>query len=212
MCRGSLTTPVQYVDLTHGLDLQGDYVHDDRYSKWENFELSCADLDRTQAGFAIPTDNNDIVVNAKLFGTVWDHFIREARAEPTASTPSHHNPANYSELQIVQRCLLSGLNEIDGATIPASTLQQMLTDDIDAALFKAFVRSEAAGVVESGTIALAHDDLDRAEQTMDLRPYLRPFVQLTLNRIINFVRLRHCECVGVVELHVHGACRMYYND
>ncbi|KAK4627332.1 hypothetical protein CLAFUW4_04348 [Fulvia fulva] len=211
-CRKSFTTPEQYVDLLHGTDAAGRYVYDDRFNTWENFERSCADLDTSRASLLMATPDSKITVNAKLLAEFWDYLVEQARAESETSTPAHHNPANFTELDVATTAISHGLFQIDGATLPPNALCHMLIKDIDAAFFKTFVRSEMASMVDGVVIAMALEEWARADNTMDLRPNLWLFIERTLNRMVNFVRLRRCECVGEIGLHKHGACRMYYNS
>ncbi|KAK4554321.1 hypothetical protein LTR86_008529 [Recurvomyces mirabilis] len=72
------------------------YEPDPRYTDYENWERSCADLDKNLAL------NNDLRIDfqPKILTKILQHFLSNARLEPATSTPLHLQPVLRPELPV----------------------------------------------------------------------------------------------------------------
>ena len=95
--RGTLFPPCMMRSLQFGLD-KGVYYHDSRYSDFENFERSIADLDSYP-----PADLDKqamIRINATVLTRGWDNFLQGALLEPESSTPFPMQPVRFPEMEM----------------------------------------------------------------------------------------------------------------
>ncbi|GAB1738357.1 hypothetical protein NU219Hw_g3168t1 [Hortaea werneckii] len=207
-----------------------------RFTAYENFERSCADLDRQLA------ENNPtpMTVDPALLLRIWDHLVEGARLEdveadpptkicfhpvPPSSTPFHLQPARYPELQTARNIFREDMywhKDSEWST---------------AALFAELWRNQLRGFRDEMVLAggrTVHEKEGELMHWVDARSphvgttarnvggWLRPgtleFVRRTLNRMLQFVHVRRCRVqegrrlllgeTGCVGMHGHGA-RMY---
>ncbi|KAI6878237.1 hypothetical protein KC360_g8797 [Hortaea werneckii] len=199
-----------------------------RFTPYENFERSCADLDRHLA------ENNPttIVPDPDLLLRIWDHLLDGARLEDgSTSTPDHLQPARCPEIKTARRILREdvywlALDEDDAEWSTDSLFAQLWRNQLRG--FRDAIVLAGGRTVQEGQGELMHWVEARsphfATDAQTVAQWLRPgtleFVRRTLNRMLQFVHVRVCRraeemgagrlvedtpCAG---LHGHGA-RMY---
>ncbi|KAI7589364.1 hypothetical protein KC316_g3983 [Hortaea werneckii] len=205
-----------------------------RFTAYENFERSCADLDRNLA------ENNPskMTVDPPLLLRIWDHLVEGARLEdagpttstqislhpvPPTSTPFRLQPARYPEMQTARNIFREDLCWHAGSKWPT------------AKLFTELWRNQLRGFRDQIILAggrTMHEKTGELMHWVDARSphvgtnprnvgvWLRPgtleFVRRLLNRMLQFVHVRMCpveegrvrEDMTCVGMHGHGA-RMY---
>ncbi|KAI7538898.1 hypothetical protein KC331_g10070 [Hortaea werneckii] len=192
-----------------------------RFTAYENFERSCADLDRNLA------ENNQtkMTVDPALLLRIWDHLVEGARLEDAraTSTPFRIQPARYPELQTARNIFREDMCWHAGSEWPTANL------------FAELWRNQLRGFRDEVILAGGRTKHEKTGELMHwvdarsphvgtnprnvggwLRPGTLEFVRRLLNRMLQFVHVRMCSveegrtqadttCVG---MHGHGA-RMY---
>ena len=209
VCRQLLFTDEADLDyLKFGIVNKKTYLSDDRYNSWEEFERSCADLDKCLA----QNDTADIVCNTSFlhisrvaFGIIVDGALEE----PRTSTPYHLQPARCSDLQLFIQRLAMTLNNMHGHRLRAAEIYECLQDSINAAFSLAYEEGKLRPRLTNEEIEAVNARAGNSGNEVVMRPGFAEFVGRTLSRMLMFVRLRRCECEAGV-IHWHGV-RVYYN-
>ena len=198
ICRARIFTDQQEVeDVVFGLK-NGVYVYDSRFTAWENFERSCADLDRK----LFENDRSKHVVSARVLLHAWKLMKRGALLEKQESTPYHLQPVRFPELAIAEDALNSHCSKHDGQEVVAADFFRSLLNSV-AEWF--CIKCEVAGY--KGRVA-GYEGFFK-EEGMIIQPSLLPHLRRTFNRVFRFQDLRRCQCDSA-SFHEHGA-RVYYN-
>jgi hypothetical protein len=112
------------------------YIYDDRYTEFENFERSMCDLDEFHAS-QMP---DMMKVDASLLRHAWQYIKRGLLSEPGRSTPLNLQPVRFSEHEALDAALNVYLERIDGMRIPVKVLLEMIMDAIHQELAYEYVR------------------------------------------------------------------------
>lgn len=95
-CRRLLIGCKEFEDFRFGL-VNGEYEYDKRFTPWENFERSCADLDQELAN----NKDDHFTPTANLFVQIWDIVQDGARLESDdGMSPSNLLPTAFEEWEI----------------------------------------------------------------------------------------------------------------
>ncbi|CZT22462.1 uncharacterized protein RCC_08332 [Ramularia collo-cygni] len=185
--------------LNYGV-LNGKFDDDPRFTEYENFEKSCADLDSDLPSRARDKPSFALLVNPQLFMAIWYRMIFFGSQEMSLL---HVEAINAPEFKIIEATIEKHIQRVDGAQTNLRTLDWWL----GLAIFQAFdVPFRAAG-------------LDRyvnryfpasAREEEFFRPGFQRFCERALNRTLRFLEMRTCECEIEKRLHAHGG-RKYYN-
>ncbi|KAH9838917.1 zinc finger protein, RING-type [Teratosphaeria destructans] len=183
------------------------YHADPRFSHWENFERSCADLDHRLAS------NNRSrmqVPGAMAYDLFSNTFVHEARHEAPQSTPYH--------LQAVRRSELEALLRAAKAAFASEALAEHNREHGRIrgafALLMDKIRSSLAAEFNDGDFVLREPPTSCNMETR-LPSGFHAFIERALSRTLQFLHLRSCDCRGVsgpggpFQLHFHGL-REYY--
>ncbi|KAI6854203.1 hypothetical protein KC323_g8922 [Hortaea werneckii] len=199
------------------------------FTPYENFERTCADLDRNLA------ENNytKITVDPDLMLRIWTHLLEGARLEDgTTSTPFHLQPARSPEIISAWEILSDDLLWL----ADDDTNREWSTASLFAELWLNQLRGFRDRIVLAGgrTMREGKGEMmywvdarspEVATNSRNIGQMLRPgtleFVRRMLNRMLQFEHVRKCrtteeqgarrlqgETTGCVGLHAHGA-RMY---
>ncbi|KXL45332.1 hypothetical protein M433DRAFT_24571 [Acidomyces richmondensis BFW] len=188
--------------LKHGV-FGKDYVPDDEYSDYENFERSVSDLDKQHA-----EDNEKILqISSSTLVHTMRILFQGALLEPTTSTPQDLQPVRHPELTIVASTLERSLGMLEGAELPTNLVFKTLLNDIYQALVRMSLRSELRSLVK--VHELEHLLESRCLRHVKLRPGFVEFVRRTVSRMLQFAHLRICRCQPS-GYHSHGL-REYFN-
>ncbi|KXS99881.1 hypothetical protein AC578_4473 [Pseudocercospora eumusae] len=113
MCRQGFFDQHAVKQVAFGLDRQGNYQRDDRFSDWENHERSFADLDEERPDVAGP-GGDKIHLNSEIIYSAWLYVRNHARSEPQSSTPTYQNPVWFPEFSIVEKALKQVISSLSG--------------------------------------------------------------------------------------------------
>lgn len=179
------------------------YIYDHRYDQWENFERSCADLDKEHA----ENNTRDVTVSYPLLLRVWTSLVDGALLESARSTPLHLQPARTLEFITLKATLQSSFDTLHGVTLPTNALYALLLHDIYQAFARAFLRAGLQAELTNEALSKLLDAPTASQ--LGLQDGFHEFVRRTLSRMLQFCHVRVCRCDSQ-EYHRHGL-REYYN-
>ena len=231
---GRLFNADQVKLLKYNVDSNEDFRVDVRFQQWEEVQRSFADLDKYLTDSdELHTDGISEIRNwdatfiyrlPDMFMDIWADMI-----EADALYPEHedHNPILFPEFELVVRTVARSLLENQGAGSTIKKFYTWLKREIDDEFLRQLV-SKGGDIPFLGTtlVQQAAAGSEAARNTIGLyRPGLEEFVKRSLNRTLQFFRLRLCYCgvsdharipsMGQAALlanrkHSHGG-RLFYN-
>lgn len=206
MCKKELfTDPRTLEHLKFGV-VADSYSIDRRYSAWENFERSCADLDMQKAELE---KRGRVKIDAELLADVWVRMVEFGKV-PQHEELGHLKLENCPEFAIYQAEFMKCVERLDGIT--AQSLAHLYTF-LDGRIYSEFRhRFQQAGLDRYVPPGARGSWIGKqlVQDTM-FRDGFREYVGRLLNRTLRFLVLRRCEeCERERQFHWHGG-REYYN-
>ncbi|KAK5132894.1 hypothetical protein LTR08_008414 [Meristemomyces frigidus] len=207
-CRVQAYSVEQRRHITLGLWPNGTYLPDTRFTPYENFDRSCADLDSHSA---VPRDMTPFTPNLSLLIKALRVLHAASRLETQISTPKHLRAALAPEMRFV----LAQLDDlwtnaqqpsVEATTIPdfvdatASTLRGAL---LDAAATPESKRFYAPTTLET----FRNAPMNVMVAGFPLRPGFELFLRRLLTRTARFQLERACNCTP--GFHQHGVRTFY---
>ncbi|KAK5123000.1 hypothetical protein LTR85_003566 [Meristemomyces frigidus] len=176
--------------LTNGV-----YLEDARYTAYENFERSCADLDDA----AYDNDDQTEFTPRPAVTKQAMHFLLEgAKLEEESSTPYCLQPARFPETQKSMR-RVDLISPDDPGAVAVNVFVNISTGLLLVRLLKDITTPETVPF-------LGPPDGLMSQSVM--RPGLGPFLHRLLSRAARFQRKRPCNCSAGFHKH---SLRTYYN-
>jgi len=190
-------------DLKFGL-INGVYELDERYTAYENFERSCADLDQELA----EGDMSWFTVTADLFIRVWDILLDGVLLEEyNGSTAEYLNPALSEEWDLADDEFRLQAFKFDGVGVCTRRFFEEMVERVYGAFVGEFRKNGMHGYISGDeTDQLARDPANA--ECLNIRPGFKECFKRQLNRTLRFLQLRKCGCTP--GLHKHGL-RDYYD-
>lgn len=180
--------------------LDGKFEDDPRFTEYENFEKSCADLDQELPSKIRDKPSFVVTVDPQLFMAIWYRMIFYGSLEMSLL---HVEAINAPEFKIIEETIDKHIYRLDGAQASLRTLDWWL----GLAIFQAFDGPfRAAGL---DRYINRYFPLSAREEEF-FRPGFQRFCERALNRTLRFLEMRTCECKDEKRLHAHGG-RQYYN-
>lgn len=180
--------------------LDGRFDNDPRFSEYENFEKSCADLDLDLPSRSRNMPSFGLIVNPPLFMAIWYRMIFFGSQE--ISLP-HVEAINAPEFTILEQTIEKHIQRLDGVQTTTRILEWWL----GLAIFQAFDGPfQAAGLgqyLSSRLPAFAREE-------EFFRPGFQRFCERAFIRTLRFLEMRTCRCEDEKRIHSHGG-RRYYN-
>ncbi|KAH9845736.1 zinc finger protein, RING-type [Teratosphaeria destructans] len=202
-CRAPVFKAEELQELACGV-VKGIYEYDSRFTVFENFERSCADLDKELAEFSSAI----ITIDADLFLRAWDLICEgtwiEVDEQPELETL---HPLSCQEWDIARQVLSHQLFSRDGRSGATSDLFKGLVVEFYEALRERLYFTEMRKVISEWDLWQLAGDSTRAT-CLDLPPGFREVFKRCLDRTLRFVQVRQCRCAN--GIHAHGF-RKYYN-
>ncbi|KAK3680057.1 hypothetical protein LTR78_000434 [Recurvomyces mirabilis] len=199
-----------------------EYVYDARYTAYENFERSCADLDKSLAAYDKTIVKFDDGAWPRKLTEVFDYFMLPP-PECTASTPYHLQPQRRPELRIFRQAIVQFLEHHADLSRPAQGIEENILRYCVSA-YQAEIVTLGKRTKKMGMLAVyrSREDLDGLlaknghANEGDPDPFWVPmglweFVLKAVNRSLKFLVERSCgsECWREKDgLHYHGG-RLY---
>ena len=206
LCRQDVIKNAEDVELLKYATVGKTYITDQRYSRFENFERSCADLDKTLA----ENSGARIGVSKVLLRAVLEMLTEAAKTELEAQTPHHLQPVRCAEFRLLELAVESAANSMNGMRINESLLYRAIRTE----MLKNFGNEFKAGGMMSYLIGVElqnwWDDAVLAAKNYAMRPGFLSFAERMVSRMLRFVQLRACDCTPDKTFHWHGG-RAYYN-
>ncbi|KAF2773365.1 hypothetical protein EJ03DRAFT_371291 [Teratosphaeria nubilosa] len=202
-CRAPIFKAEELQELACGV-VKGIYEYDSRFTVFENFERSCADLDKELAELSSAI----ITIDAGLFLRAWD-LICEGTWMEVDEQPELQSlhPLSCQEWNIVRQVLSHQLFSRDGRSGATDDLFKGLVVEFYEALRERFYSTEMRKVISDWDLWQLAGDPTRAT-CLDLPPGFREVFKRCLDRTLRFVQARQCRCAD--GIHAHGF-RKYYN-
>lgn len=193
------------------LDLDAPFKPNPNFTEWENWERSCADLDRAliclRSGPLLTVNAPRILETLKLVL----HGPDGSRGQDAGT---HHDFAAAPELALIETAFATVLSEHDGRIIPMKTLSCSIMREIAQVTANEFLTSGLADHLPDHIVEGVRKDPNR----VPTRPGFGMFVKTGLSRTLNFQLLRFCPgeiegvCGPVEEsgFHKHDGYRLFY--
>ncbi|USW48817.1 Putative Zinc finger, RING-type [Septoria linicola] len=191
--------------LKYGL-LEGAYINDSRFAEWENMQRSCSDLDRyLTTSSTVVTDafgtgkicDRSITINyPDMIAQIW---LRMVDLDSTIPAIPRRRAINTPDFRYVARMFMSGIFTLTGRTMTNKQLFEYLKAHINQGLIWRCGRVAGPQFLgEERYEQLTHAPVTIAWKVKnDLQIYrdgLEEFVDRSLHRTLNFIRLRYCCC------------------
>ena len=201
-CRTAIFTNQADIDfLAYGALSHGVYTFDKRYNAFENFERSCADLDKRHASnIDEPTE-----VNATILWNAWEVLIEGAKLEQPSSSPLNLQSARCPEVKIVNHAIKIILRELDGLIKPTKHLFVIIVNSLYRRFVVEFVNNKLDRFLSARDARHLTENI-RGSRDLKLRPGLIEFCERNISRMLIFQRSRQCQCRHVPDrwTHKHG--------
>ncbi|KAK4554319.1 hypothetical protein LTR86_008527 [Recurvomyces mirabilis] len=227
-CRHSIfsdSAMIQSLKFGTSLTDPKEYFYDARYTAYENFERSCADLDKSLAAYDKTIVNLDDGAWPIKLMEVFDYFMYPP-PKCTASTPYHLQPQRRPELKIFRQAIVQFLEHRADLSRPAQVIEENILRYCVSA-YQAEIITLGKKTKKLGMLAVyrSKEDLDGLltkdghASEGDPDPFWVPmglweFVLKAVNRSLKFLVERRCggECSREEDgLHYHGG-RLYYRS
>ncbi|KAI5356652.1 hypothetical protein Slin14017_G129350 [Septoria linicola] len=191
--------------LKYGL-LEGAYINDSRFAEWENMQRSCSDLDRyLTTSSTVVTDafgtgkicDRSITINyPDMIAQIW---LRMVDLDSTIPEIPRRRAINTPDFRYVARMFMSGIFALTGRTMTNKQLFEYLKAHINQGLIWRCGRVAGPQLLgEERYAQLTHAPVTIPWKVKnDLQIYrdgLEEFVDRSLDRALNFIRLRYCCC------------------
>lgn len=199
-CRTPLFKDARTIEhLKFGV-LADQYWIDKRFTQAENFERSCADLDKHHAS----KSQSLLAVNPIALGMIWKKMVHTTTRHDDSP---HLQPHLFPEFAIFESELFNHLYRLEGLTSTFSNLYNGLATEIEREFRSRFHKHRMDLYLPPG----ARGWVGR-EQIRDLmwRDGFVEFISRILNRTLQFYHLRQCRCQKKVEFHWDGG-REFWN-
>ena len=204
LCRARLFTDETDLNFLKFGVVDKAYLNDDRFNSWENFERSCADIDKHLA----ENDNREVTCNSRLMSIIYNHLIDGASQEPHSSTPIYLQLINHPHFPLFQQTLVRAMERMHGRTMRVRDVYEALLTHVQATFMEIILTSEVSLAMKNTEIKKLRNDPAAARAGV-LRSPFKQFVQRTLSRLLEFLYLRDCRCT-MGATHWHGG-RAYFN-
>nr|POF15344.1 hypothetical protein CFP56_42233 [Quercus suber] len=189
VCQRQILSARQVKAVVFGLDCHDVYQYDEHFTKYENFERSCADLD----AYRERDMEERITLNRPVLIEAWYIIRNGARLEEPSSTPLHLQAAHSADLMSLvvpfEEFDCSKLDSLNGhlASITQRLSRILVLDGLHE--FRPFLTSDEIKKVENHFVFdktdLNYDDDDLA-LIVGRRPYFRQFFTMILTRCLRF--------------------------
>ena len=159
----------------------GEYLEDDRYNVWENYERSFALHDK-----ALTENNHEpMAIDSSGLQNFLNIICEGARWEPASSTPFHLQPVRCPEFQLFKQTVETTLKSLDEVRMPISMLYRMHLTDIDRAFrFRYLQGGQHRKLSPEERASLLSKPSHMSCFMGIMRPEFREFVKRTLNRLL----------------------------
>ncbi|KAF2169932.1 hypothetical protein M409DRAFT_51723 [Zasmidium cellare ATCC 36951] len=199
-CKTQLFTDPRTVEhLKFGM-LADQYWIDKRFTQWENFERSCADLDKHHAS----RNNSQLTISPLALAMTWQNMLHGTTRH---DDPAHLQPHRFPEFAIFEKEMFTHLRQLEGVTCIVSNLYRHLTTEIEREFKSRFRQNGMDLYLPPGSRGWVGN-----EQIRDLmwRDGFLEFVMRVLNRTLQFHQLRQCRCRIEAGVHWEGG-RQFWN-
>ena len=180
------------------------YQSDSCFNRWEDFERSCADLDKSTS----LSSTHKIMCKPGLFWEILRHLIEEAKKEPSSSTPYHLQAVSRPELKIFREALEKSFRWCQGQEMTATSFYDRLNKEVLASFNRARIRGGTDRTLSEGMFDFKEQYPYFAGQEA-MPPGFYYLARRIIRRMLEVYRLRACKCGGGT-FHWHGR-RAYFN-
>jgi hypothetical protein len=206
LCRRDVIKNAKDIELLKYGVVDKTYITDQKYSRFENFERSCADLDKDLA----ENSGARIGVSTVLLRAVMEMLTEAALTELPISTPHHLQPVRCTEFGLLKLAVASAAKSMNGMRID----EPLLYGAIRTEMLNNFGDEFKSGGMMSYLLGVElwnwWDDQVVVAKNYAMRPGFLVFAERMVNRMLRFVQLRACDCTPDKTFHWHGG-RAYYN-
>lgn len=198
---GVFLDPEDVNKLKFNIHEDGIFYVDDRYTRWENFEKSCSDLDSTRAS----SNETHITISRDFMIDLWQKFV-DAGVE--ASIPEHLHHDRSDEYVLLEWEIDAQLTSLEGVSTAIWMFERWLKRRVFIRFRREFLKAgldSSLSPSEQNNMR-RHDFMRKILRKGWYDAYLR-----NLNRMLQFLSLRACECTaghGKVY-HTHGGRSFY---
>lgn len=183
-CAQRLATPNVLAQLVPNyFDMNGTFHNDPRYTAYENFERSCADLDRQLAR----DSQVEITVDAKVLGGVWQFLI----AHSPLSSPGFTTIMTLQvtdDFEILHTSFLATIRKHHGQTMEVGVLQRLIVNAVVKAILAEMSYTGLDRFFDQQTVELMEQDPKHIPQ----REGFPLFLEKSINRVLNFYVVPKC--------------------
>ena len=205
LCRRDMIRDTKDIDLLKYGVVDRSYNENREYSQWENFERSCADLDKHLAEHS----KAQITVSKFLIKAIFELLTEGAMLELPLSTPFHLQPVRCADFPLLRQAVFVTAESMHGMTVDV----KILNDAMKVEMLNTFAGAFKGGGGLSGLIdvELGHwwKDQTQAAKYYAMRPGFFAFAERMVSRMLQFVQLRKCDDTSG-GMHRHGG-RTYYH-
>ncbi|KAK4504212.1 hypothetical protein PRZ48_005128 [Zasmidium cellare] len=191
--------PMTIQNLKFGV-LADQYWVDKRYTQWENFERSCADLDKTHAS----KSKAWLTINPIAFRMIWNNMVQSTTRH---DEPPHLQPHLFPEFTIFENEMFTHLNRLEGIDSSIANLYDYLVNEIEREFRSRFRTNKMDLYLPPGARGWVGKE---AVRDLMWRDGFTEFVSRVLNRTLQFHHLRQCRCRADREFHWEGG-REFWN-
>lgn len=184
----------------------GTYHNLPTFTAYENFEVSCADLDAATPVRHV--DDKHVTINARVMAHALKMLTDGALLEEAISTPFNLQTIRYAETQLAVASIREFLNANNGRPLTYGVLFRYLYIAIINVLLgkcKQSMYPQFLSEQDRNNVTLRYWATHKAAP---IREGFYEFVDRLLHRMIMFQELRQCECSP--GFHMHGA-RTFWN-
>lgn len=191
-------------DRAHGGAFDVEFMKDDRFNTWENFERSCMDIDQ----HAAENSTHMLYFTENLIMSSFRMFEKFAKKERASSTPHHLQIVRCPDFRLLEDAITQVSRQYDRRTHQQRYLYNRI-------MYHLFWLSNNNYMLNGVVSLLSPDDTTERESNGQawgknaLRPGYFEFAQRTVRRMLEFIRLRQCDCDSNV-FHPHGDGHMYF--
>jgi hypothetical protein len=195
------TSPVLLDKLKFNIT-DGIFHNDPRFTRWENFERACSDLDLRAAS----RSEYPITIHPHFLIKLWHTLVTEGT---DGRTLPHLQPTRAPEFKILAEVVGFNLLHLEGVHTNLHTLDRWLRVKV----FGEFRRRYLAAGLDRGLTSAKRVWMSEGDLMREMfRSGFAGFVSQLLNRTLQFLECRACYCSDGLgkEVHWHGQ-RFYYN-
>ena len=197
-CRQKLLKDILLHNVQFAL-IDGIHYRDSRFTDWENFERSCADLDLTLAG----EDETFIKPNGHVFWAIWQNLSSYTQWDIGDELDAAHTP----EFRDMQEALTGWFYQIPNVPNEVRTLYSEALYLVYNVMANKYLRGAGGGSLSVGDRVRL---LSNPAQNLRIAPGVKEHFERVLSRVLRFYCLRRCEECFPKKWCKHGE-RDYYH-